>query len=151
MSSSPKYYLGLTFTPDMSDGLHCTHCYFGTLNTADLLAVQEIVSLYFNVHGPVAMRRVAFTVPALFGPEKNIRVLLTPDANAFEPLRLIRQHFQNAGLIGQGSYPFRPHVTCNLHSINKPFTHYVLARDGEIIQSWPIYEAEESDMRASQR
>lgn len=138
-SENAKYYLGLTFTADMGDGLHCTHCYFGTLSSAKFTEVVTAVDGYWNAFGPIGLRKVAFTVPALFGPERDIRVLLTSDVHAFDPLRQLRNHFGAAGLIST-EYPFRPHVTSPANSINKPFDSYALVRGGIIIRSWPIFE-----------
>lgn len=138
-AENKKYYLGLIFEREMGDGLHCTHCYFGTLNQQNLQAVQLITTRFFETWH-IRLRKVRFDVRALFGPERDIRVLLTSDVEAFEPLRGLRHHFEASGLMGKVDYPFRPHVTTELPLVDKPFHSYVLVESGVIIKRWPILQ-----------
>lgn len=132
-----KYYSAFIFEPGMSDGLHCTHCYFGTMNGPDLAAVIMATDAYFGSF-QIKMPKVEFTVPALFGPDCDIRVLLTSDTKAFEPVRELREFMLERKLIGNSAYPYRPHVTTKLAHLSKPFYSYVLACKDQIIKEWVL-------------
>jgi hypothetical protein len=136
MSKPKKYYLGFLYTNIAQ--LHCTHCYFGTLNRSNLQAVKVITDCYFQAYGPIKMPTVLFNASCFFGSSKPTRVLLTSNVEAFNPMKGLRDRFNAAGMLTQ-TYPFRPHVTTQALEINLPFKNYSLVENGNVIQSWPIW------------
>lgn len=141
MSGNKKFYLGFTFSPDTVVGLHCTHCYFGTLSARRLEQVLGVVDSFFKDFGPITMPRVAFTTPTIFGDgEERVRVLTTREGEAFNQFDGLRRIFADLGIIST-KYPFRPHVsTKTLGLVNSPFYNYALVCDGEVVKGWTIGE-----------
>lgn len=140
--SRPKYWSGFTYTPDMRDGLHCTHCYFGTMSLVEKAKVIHELDRFFQFFGPIRMPTVTFSVKALFGPENNIPVLCASRIQDFKIVAPIRNMFFSMGLLSKTAHPFRPHVTTDLVYLSDPFSRYVFMRDGEILRSWNIYPKE---------
>lgn len=151
-NENKKYYLGFTFEPGMSDGLHCTHCYFGTLSLENLEFVVTAVTSYF-LRAPIVMEQVDFKVPEFFGPHKNIDVRLATNIHAFEPMSELRDFFKDRKMVDT-TWPFRPHVTTE-HPVTKPFHSYALVCNGVIIAEWkllpPFLPSDHPEVIESQR
>lgn len=143
MSDSKKYYLALIYNREMRNDLHCTHCYFGTLNRKDLQTVVDEVAYFFEHFTNFKLEKINFSIPAMFGPDNDIRVLLAEDPTKLASLQGLRNRFQHIGLLTQSARPFRPHVTTpTLGRISEWFTHYALCSSGEVLYRWAISPAE---------
>lgn len=141
-SQNKKYYLGFTFERKKQVGLHCTHCYFGTLNKRELETVIDVVNGFFKRHKPIVMKDVIFDLERFFSDQNGaptVRVLTTNKLDAFEAFTPLREAFENMGLI-KSKYPFTPHVTTidDIAMLFAVFYDYSLVCNGVKIKSWPI-------------
>lgn len=143
MSDNPKYYTAFLFDPEMRDGLHCTHCYFGTLSGIDLARVTEDIILFFRFSRHVSMEQPVFDRRAHFGPNEDINVLVCSNPEVFLEMTPLRLHFVTHGFLHTSEkYPFTPHVTTEETTISKPVVRYALIRSGRVLFSWPINSRE---------
>jgi hypothetical protein len=137
MGDRKECYLGFLFTRT-SVKLHVTHCYFGELSESEAEFVSTMVDVFFKHHGPIAMKPVTFNVPAMFGPNWDMRVLLTNDIREFRAMQGLRDFFVQNEFI-QPHYPFRPHIaTDNLTDVDAPFCSYALVCNKVVLKEWDI-------------
>jgi hypothetical protein len=125
-----KYYTTFLFEgePDPK-GLHCTHKYFGKLSPDEVGQVMITLKTYFAVD-PFQPSRAVFSNPQLFGPRKNVRVLVLSFATC-SLLSTLRKLLCD---IKRDDYPTVPHVTTpDLLRYEAKIVDYVLVEDGQII------------------
>ncbi len=129
-----KYYTSFVydFTSE-NDPLHCTHKYLGTLTSDQRQAVEEIVSTYFLFSGR-KLPEVAFTERKMFGPKRDIPVLLPKEFSEKAFLPTLRKALSKFRPDDYSAYT--PHVTTDLDSVECSFSGYALMSGDKIIRFW---------------
>lgn len=126
-----KYYTAFTF-PDPA--LHCTHRYLGKLNEFKRDDVIATIDTYM-LHGGLAWPQIDFTIPEMFGPMNDVRVL-TPSMPVTwpKPWAELRAHLAQFGQ--RDDYDYRPHVSTKLPSVTQPITGYGLFTGPALVRVW---------------
>lgn len=114
--------------------LHCTHKYLGNLTSDQVTYVTALLDFYFR-QNPYKTWTEDFFLPADFGRENNIRVLLPENYENYENylwnLRKQLDEFRVDDFEG-----YVPHVTTQADRVNKPLTRYCFMEDLVILKEY---------------
>lgn len=131
----PSYWTCFYYEDYTPDELHCTHKFLGKQNSQDVKTILKILDNYFKAN-PFNPFKIVFGKEEMFGPDKDIRVLVpndTKDKDLF--LMDLRKRLDK---FKKDDYPeFRPHVTTvTLNKVDKPFKGYALLYGKDIIAKY---------------
>lgn len=136
LRTGASYWTGFTF---QDNGLHCTHKYLGDLTAFESKSVHLILDGFFAGKS-VEDWVVPFREPAMFGPNKDIPVLLIDSVvekvlneGPYGYLRKILDQFRDDD--------FKPHrfhvsVPSNESQMAFKFRSYILANGDQVIAEW---------------
>ncbi len=134
-----KIYTAFLFEgqPD-PDKLHCTHKYFGEVSDLGFTHIQSIIDEHFRNRIVRLPPRIVFSKKELFGPYKDIPVLLCSSHAPDDFLCQLRSKLVALKVGEEDKYEYRPHVTTDRKIVEETIVSYALMVDGQVRRQWPL-------------
>ena len=120
---------------------HVTLAYLGMPSSWNLNDVKKMVDHHFkNFSHDISSFSVLFNRPAMFGKDKNIRVLLvTEEDQEFTDVLFLKDLWRDCKAFRNHDFPFNPHMTTELGSFMGVVDKlYLCGRSYKIYKEWSL-------------
>lgn len=130
----PKYWTCFYYEGFTPNQLHCTHKFFGDLSKNELESVIKIMDKHFN-STPFEKFKVTFGKEEMFGPDKDVRVLIPVDNKNYNKFLIpLRDKLNKYRTDDYDSY--KPHVTTSMNKVDLPFKGYAFMYGEDFIRKY---------------
>lgn len=140
-----KYFLCFgfdNFSPDDLEKFHVTLVYFGVMGNVALIDMINVVEVFLYQRIYTRYQQLTFNHVAMFGRDKNIRVLLP--APELKNNHVFHKQFQvlrdrTEKFMEKEDFPFNPHLTTDLKYFSGNIDKlYLCGRGYRVIKSWTL-------------